>query len=132
MSGVAFHNIATSASRQRRPLKATGVVLAHDKNMHGGKFTLENPGGIQAVHGRHGNVEQYQVRVMFPGLTESISTVRSLAYHFDIDIRLGLEYLADAPAHTLVVIDHKHAKWQTFHGAKLVEATFSGVPARLF
>jgi hypothetical protein len=58
-------------------------VLANDKNLNGGKFCLDNLSYFQAIHGRHRDVEEYDIRRMFSYFADGISPIHRLANYFE-------------------------------------------------
>lgn len=110
---VAFDDVATHASRECGPLKSAGIVLAHDKHLNGGEFCLDSLSHLQAIHSRHGDVEEYDIRLMFSDFAEGVGAIESLANNFDVG--LGTENLTDAATDALVVICHEHTKYVSSH-----------------
>jgi hypothetical protein len=60
-------------------------VLANDKNLNGGKFRLDNLSYFQAIHGRHCDVEEYDIRLMFSYFADRISPIHRLANYFEVN-----------------------------------------------
>jgi hypothetical protein len=88
-------------------------VLADDENLNGGKFRLDNLSYFQAIHGRHRDVEEYDIKLMFSYFADGISPIHRLANYFDVS--LGTENLADTAPDALVVIYHEHTKCASSH-----------------
>jgi hypothetical protein len=112
-ANIALDHVATRASRYSGPLKSPRIVLADDENLNGGKFRLDNLGYFQAVHGRHRDVEEYDIRLMFSYFADGISPVYRLANNFDVS--LGMENLANAATDALVVVYQEHTKCASNH-----------------
>jgi hypothetical protein len=88
-------------------------VLANDKNLNGGKFRLDNLSYFQAIHGRHRDVEEYDIRHVFSYFADGISPIHRLANYFEVS--LWTENLADTAPDALVVIYHEHTKCASSH-----------------
>jgi hypothetical protein len=61
-------------------------VLADDENLNGGKFRLDNLSYFQAIHGRHRDVEEYDIKLMFSYFADGISPIHRLANYFDVSL----------------------------------------------
>jgi hypothetical protein len=110
---VAFDYVATHASRECGPLKSAGIMLAHDEYLNGRELCLDSLGHLQAIHSRHGDVEEYDIRLMFSDFAQGVSAIQGLANNFDVS--LGTENLTDAATDALVVICHEHTKYASSH-----------------
>jgi hypothetical protein len=107
-ANIALDHVATRASRYSRPLKSPRIVLADDENLNRGKFRLDNLSYFQAIHGRHRDVEEYDIRLMLSYFADGISPVYRLANNFDV--RLGMKNVGNAATDALVVVYHEHTK----------------------
>jgi hypothetical protein len=108
-TNIALDDVSADACRYCGPLKSAGVVLADDENPNRGEFCFENLGYFQAIHAWHGDVQQYDVRLMLPDFAEGIIPICRLAN--DFDIRLRTENLADAAPDALVIVYNGHTKY---------------------
>jgi hypothetical protein len=107
-------------------------MLADDENLNGGKLLLNKLGHFQAIHARHRDVEEYDVRLKFSYFAYRVSPISRLANNFDV--RLGMENLADAATDALVVIYHEHTKYVSKHNISSSRAitTMRSSPERRF
>ena len=94
-------------------MKTPRIVLSNDQSLNGGKLCLDDIGYFQAIHGRHCDVKQYDVGLMFLYFVESISSICRFANNFDV--RLGTENLADATTDALVVVHDDYTKYLSSH-----------------
>ena len=88
-------------------------MLADDENLNGGKFRLDNLSYFQAIHVRHRDVEEYDIKLMFSYFADGISPIHRLANYFDVS--LGTKNLVDTAPDALVVICHEHTKCASSH-----------------
>jgi len=89
-------------------------MLADDENLNRGKFHLDRLGYLQAIHSRHGDVEEHNMGVVFSDFADGIGPIHRFGNNFDI--RLGPQNLGDAAANALVVIDDEHTQGTSSHG----------------
>src|ERR1039457_4822493 len=78
-------------------------------------FFSNLPGGINAVHDRHGQVHYYHIRVQFAGKANRLATVASFTYHC-----CRIKFVDQRPqsfAEDRMVIDEQHCCWHpdSFH-----------------
>jgi len=61
-------------------------VLANNKNLNRGRFRLDNLSYFQTIHGRHRDVEEYDIRLMFSYFADGISPIDRLTNYFEISL----------------------------------------------
>jgi len=76
---------------------------------------LHRFGYFQPVHGRHRDIEEYDIWLVFSYLAEGIGSVHRLANHFYVGVKA--QDLAYAAADAFVVVHHQHTKCAHGHSS---------------
>jgi hypothetical protein len=64
-----------------------GIVLADDDDFGFRQFFADNPGGLESVHARHGNIHQDEARSQGPGLFDAVLPILSLSANVPVRAR---------------------------------------------
>jgi hypothetical protein len=81
-------------------------MLADDENLHRRKLCLDRFRHLQAIHSRHGDVEEHNVGLMFSDFADRILPIHRLANNFDISLRT--QNMGYAAPDALIVIYDEH------------------------
>src|SRR5215469_10180683 len=82
------------------------IVLADDKNFGIRKSLLQNSSNPQAIHPRHADVEQHDLRVQFAGQPENLLSIGSFTANRPVSF-VGQQQ-RDAPPNHLIVIGNEN------------------------
>jgi len=81
------------------------VVLSQDKHFDGRESFFDAPGGLQAIHLRHGHIHQHNVGPQFGDPLQGFPAVAGFAHYGDP--RLPLQQGADTIAQNGVIVHHQ-------------------------
>ncbi len=152
--GVARHRGAHRLHQQRRARalqqEAAGAVAqrgvdvfveSEGRHHHHAHRALgvgpgESPGDLQAVHARHADVGEYDVRAQFRGEFDGPQTVGGLADHFHVG--LGIQDESESDAYGFLVVGEEYASGHDRHRSSrspcpasgTLRAGFRGLPGR--
>ncbi len=79
-----------------------------------GSQLVQLAGGLQPGHARHRDVEYRQVQLLIGGELERGGAVGGFGGHFEV--RLFIEYVAQAASHERVVVGEQDPRLQPRHG----------------
>lgn len=122
--GDVLEQVAAGAGREG--VDDVGVEVEGRQDQYRGRVgeSAQFPGGGDAVHDRHLEVHQDDVRVQFPGLVDGLAAVAGLAHHDDG--RVGAQHHAQPGADHGVVV-HEQDRDRHVHGSS---PTSSNRPAQ--
>ena len=83
------------------------AVVGQNDDVHPGQGRVRGdaPGRLDAIHDRHLDVDERDIRQVFLGQRQALAAIGGLGYH--LDVLLDIEKRAESAADEGLVVDHK-------------------------